>query len=183
MRKGPGLQLELSEAPVGAAILDHSLDEHGAALRVQAQELLRAEGFATATQGAAKALDAALDSLEEHRQGLLDSVAETAASLAVEIAEELLRKELSQGNYDIVTIVRECLGVAGHSLGGTTLRVSPVDAESLGDVPFRSGTEIQADPTVRQGDVQVRTDQGLLVREIDECVRGIREKLREALRP
>jgi len=45
-------------------------------------------------------------------------------------------------------------------------------------MPLRSGTTVKADPAVRPGDVHVRTDQGLLVREIDACVRAIGERIR-----
>ena len=36
---------------------------------------------------------------------------------------------------------------------------------------------IEADSTVRRGDVEVHTSQGLLVRDLDACVKSIRERI------
>lgn len=177
-----GLQLELAAAPCAARVLDESLAGYAGARRAAQDERMRAEGRADAARGAVRSLEQAAEALAECRQALYDSVAETAAALAVEMTQELLRKELSQGHYDLVAIVREALAAAGSSSGGTILRLNPADVEALADIPFRTGTELQADPAIRRGDVQVRTDQGLLVREIDACLATIRVGLQEALR-
>jgi hypothetical protein len=57
------------------------------------------------------------------------------------------------------------------------VHVNPVDAERLADVPFRAGTELEADPGVPAGSVHVTTPQGLLVRDLDQALGSIREHL------
>jgi len=179
----PTLRLTLDGEPCSIRISSASLAELEGARRAKAEERLRAEGFAEAQATAAGAMERAAAALDEERGGLIGSVAENAALLAVEIAQQLLRKSLAEGNYDIAAIVREVLASTGGTSGTTLLRVHPADAEALAEVPFRAGTQVQADPAVRRGDVMVETDQGVLVREIDGCVATIREKLEEALRP
>lgn len=176
------LQLSVEVSPSAARLLGGTLEEYSRARREEADERLRAEGFAEATRGAAAALAQAVQALEEERVTLAERVAETAAALAVDIAQELLRKELAAGNYDLLAIVREALAATGSSSGATIIRLNPADAQTLAEVPFRAGTEIEPDPSVRRGDVQVRTDRGLLAREIDECVATIRDNLAEATR-
>jgi flagellar biosynthesis/type III secretory pathway protein FliH len=180
----PESRLEVSAGtpPNTARVLNVSLAEYSHARRSEEEERLRAEGFAEASNGAAASLEQASQALEEQRSALLEDVAQTAAALAVDIAQVLLRTELSAGNYDLLAIVREALAAANCPNGATTIRLNPVDVEALAKVPFRAGTQIQPDPAVRRGDVQVSTQQGLLVREIDVCVATIRDNLEEAVR-
>ena len=178
----PPLRLVLDGEPCSARVTSASLVELEGARRATAEERLRAEGFAEAQRTAASALEQAAAALDEERKGLIEAVAENAALLAVEIAQQLLRKSLAEGDYDITAIVREALASAGCTTGTTLVRVHPTDADALAEVPFRAGTQVQADPSVRRGDVMVETDQGVLVREIDGCVATIRGKLEEALR-
>jgi flagellar biosynthesis/type III secretory pathway protein FliH len=168
-------------APVDVRILDSSLDEFGGELRARREQVLRDEGQAQAIAGALTLFEEAQASLEEYRKSLLDSLAETAATLAVEMAQVVLCKELAEGQYDLATIVRETLAAAGSSMGPMTIHVHPDDAETLKDVRFRSGTTVHADPSLRRGNVQVETDGGLLVRDVDDCVAAMGENLREAL--
>ncbi len=174
--------LDVREAPAAVQLLDVSLDEYAKQRREQQEERLRSEGFAVATQSAAQCLEKAALGLEEARTGLADSLVETAVQLALEISQELVRKELGEGNYDLPAIVREVLASASSSSNSMILRVNPEDVDALSSIRFRSGTEVQGDPSVRRGDVQLETDQGLLVRDMDNCLSSIRERLQEAFR-
>ena len=166
-------EVTLPAPPSGARIIEGSLAEHDARLRAAQQEAATA-----AAENAARLFEAACASLEEARQQALDSVAENAVALALGITRELLRVEISGGNYDIAAITRETLAATSGSSGLTEIHVNPNDAAQLERMPLRSGTTVKADPAVRTADVHVRTDQGLLVREIDACVRAIGERLR-----
>ncbi len=164
------------EGPSEARVLDGDLSSYALARREARESQLRKEGFDSAAQTAAHALELAGDKLI----GCRDDLEASAVMLAMDIAQELLRVELGKGNYDITKIVREVLASHSGSTGSTILHVNPEDAASLADVPFRSGTQIQADPSIRRGDVRLQTDQGMMVREMDECLKSIRNKLIEA---
>jgi flagellar biosynthesis/type III secretory pathway protein FliH len=165
------------ESPVACRIIQGSMDDFGRNRRLQYEERLRAEGFQLATQTVVKNLDNALEQLIAAR-GELEA---SAVTLATNIAQELIHTELSHGNYNITEIVRAVLADYSGCSGSTILRVHPEDADALKDVRFRTGTEVQADPGVRRADVHLQTDQGVLVRDIDECMGVIRAKLTEAM--
>lgn len=174
------LSLRVSAPPSGARLLTGTLDQLREARQAERDEVLRSEGFQAALQGPAQALEAALAALESQRDQSVSSIAEHAARLAVEIAQELLRKELKEGNYDIAAIVRSVLSES--SVGGpATLRVHPDDVPALDSVSLRTGTTVEADATIRRGDVHLETTQGVLVRDVDGCLDTIRENLTEAL--
>ncbi len=175
------LTIQLEQRPSEVAMFAGSLGELNTTRRAEREAALfeagRTQGFAEATQSAAKALEAASDALDELRNGMTESLADSAAQLAVEMLQELLRVELVAQNYSIVNIVRSVVAEAGNSHGAMTLHVHPDDAARLADVPFRTGTTIQADPAVRPGDVELHTSQGQLVRDMDACVASIRERI------
>ena len=77
--------------------------------------------------------------------------------------------------------MRETLSFSGGARGPCTVHLHPADAGALEGVPFRSGTEIEADPSVPRGSVHVTTPHGLLVRDLDEALRSIGERLLENL--
>lgn len=175
------LQLDLTRQPSAARVVPGTLAGYERDQRDQREAALfasaRAEGLAEAQATSAQALQVAADALDAARAGLADSVAETAAALAVQMLQELLRVELVAQNYDIVEIVRSTIREAGNTPGAMIIHVHPEDAAALSDTPLRTGTQVQADPTIRRGDVHLETPQGLLVRELDECVASIRERI------
>ena len=175
------LVLSMSRAPSGARLVEGSLAELSSARAAARDESLRAAshraGYEEALAGAAKTLESAASQLDELRAGMTESLAETAAQLAVEMLQELLRVELVAQNYDIVGIVRSTIAEAGSHPGAMAIHVHPEDAAKLTQVPFRTGTTIEADPAVRRGDVQLHTNQGQLVRDLDACVASIRERI------
>jgi hypothetical protein len=95
----------------------------------------------------------------------------------------LTRSEIRAGRHDIERIVREALAASGVGRGEALVHVHPSDAARLAEVPFRANTRIEADPALRAGDVHVTCAQGVLVREIDEALGGLRERLRQELCP
>jgi hypothetical protein len=69
--------------------------------------------------------------------------------------------------------VRETLSASGVERGPCVVHLHPEDAARLSEVRFRSGTRIEADEGVARGDVQVSTPQGLLVRDLEDCLGAI----------
>jgi flagellar biosynthesis/type III secretory pathway protein FliH len=137
-------------------------------------------GRALERADAARVLAGAAESLEAARADALEAVGADSVKLAVEIAQYLLRAEIRADNYDLERIVRETLAASEAGRGACVVHVSPADAAKLDDVPFRAGTEIEADSDVPTGDVHVSTSHGLLVRDLEDSVREIGRRIMEA---
>jgi len=173
--QSPTTPVRTDAAPTGARLLPGGIAELAEARRRELVDRLAVEAQRTA----AESFDKAVEELESFREGLLDSVAEVTIELALEVARSLLVREITAGDYDITAIVRTMLASEGGKVGATVIHVHPDDAQALEAVRFRSGTDVQADPALRRGDVRIETEQGLLVRELDDCLLSIRENLRE----
>lgn len=175
------LHLHTREIPRAARIVELELDAYRdnarAAELAAAETRGHAEGRAEALAACAALLEAATERYDAERRELSDQAAKTAAELAVEIVRQLLRVEIPKGTYDLEAIVREVIAQGDAGYGKHVLHLHPQDAERLADAPFRAGTTVEADPDVRLGDVRLETPQGVLVRQLDTCLREIRERL------
>jgi flagellar biosynthesis/type III secretory pathway protein FliH len=138
-------------------------------------------GVAEAHQTAAKALEQAVSRLDQAREEALDAMTTSTVELAVEIARQIVRVEIQADNYDLERIVRGSLAQSGLGRGQAVVHVSPTDYDRLQQVTFRNGTEVAIDTNLEQGDVHIQSAQGLLVREVSECLASIREQLLEDL--
>ena len=137
----------------------------------------RAEGQADALAGAAASLSEAAEALDTCRKECTAEVACVAVELGIGIARRLVRTELAADRHDIEAIVREVLAATTERRTTTTIHVSPSDAERLTSVSFRAATEIIADESIATGSVRLETPLGVLVRDIDECMRNLAERL------
>jgi len=174
-RIAPGA--EPSAARLVEGDLDGALEAWLAARERRARAAGHAEGLAAARAGAAGALDAAAARHDQAREAALDGVVHQSVDLALEIARTLLHCELPAGRYDLEGMVREALSFSGVERGRCVVHLHPEDAARLADVTFRAGTQVEADPGVPRGSVNVTTPQGLLVRDLDEALRAIGERL------
>ena len=149
------------------------------------RERALAEGAAAARQAmreeAVTLLEESVAQVTASASEARDSLARTAVELGVEIARRLLRAEITRGNYDLQTLVRESLAEAVAGRGPCVIHLHPDDCDALRDVKFRTGTRVQADEGVRRGDVHVETELGLLVRENAGALDAIEKRLMEDL--
>ncbi|MDF1836455.1 MAG: FliH/SctL family protein [Planctomycetota bacterium] len=175
----------VGQKPSSIAVRPVSLTQLRSQLNTSDLEAARQAGYQAglleAHQGAAKALDAAVDRLDKSRQEALDALSTSTVELAVEIARQIVRVEIQAENYDLERIVRGALSQSGLGRGEATIHVCPADHKRLSEVTFRSGTEVAIDSTLEPGDVHVQAAQGLLVREVSECLASVREQLLEDL--
>lgn len=137
----------------------------------------RNEGQQSALSGAAGALLRAAEKLHEAQQQMSADLARDATKLGIEIARTLLRSEIDAGRYDIERIVRETLQASGAGRGACVVHLNPSDITRLDGVVFRVGTQLEADPEVPPGDVHVTTQRGLLVRDVEQALSSIAERL------
>lgn len=136
-----------------------------------------ADGHAEALAGAAAVLSQAAEDFDAGREECASEVSRAAVELGIEIARRLVRSELSTDRHDIEAIVREVLASSTGSRTTTRIHVSPSDAERLSEVTFRAATELVPDEGVPIGSVRVETPQGVIVRDIDECMLAIATRL------
>ena len=122
------------------------------------------------------------NSKPSHKIGDIDAVldAESAEDAADRKRNEffgLVRAELAAERHDIEAIVRDVLASTSDGRTTTKIHVSPEDAARLNEVTFRAATEVVSDEAISTGSVRVQTPQGVLVRDIDECMRNIADRL------
>ncbi|MCP5022262.1 MAG: hypothetical protein GY930_10850 [bacterium] len=179
------MNITLNRKPSSATVRPVALANLGAQLHQADLEAARVQGFEAgvmqANQKAAKAMDAAIDRLEKSREEALDTLSTSAVELAVEIARQIVRVEIQAENYDLERIVRGALSQSGLGRGKAVIHVCPQDYQRLEEVTFRNGTQVEIDSTLQPGDVHVQAAQGLLVREVSECMAAVREQLLEDL--
>jgi hypothetical protein len=160
-------------APKSAKLFDGTVDEWHAKQR----ETARAEGYAAAVQDAAFRLDAVATQLDADRAKALDELPAFALRFAQEVARHLLRTTIQSGGHDIEGMIRDALSRSGVGRGACVVHVSQDDFQLLEGIVFRKGTKVQSDPSLPSGAVHVSTPQGLLVRDIDDCVRAAAEQI------
>ena len=148
------------------------------------KELAIAErrGYTEALSGKGQLIDQAAERIDRAREEAEQELARFATRFAEGVAKQLLHIELDAGNHGIEEMVRETLSQSGVGRGACQVHVHPEDAETLSTVTFRSGTTIAADAGVPRGSVQVTTEHGLLVREVDQCIKHAAEKIHAHMR-
>lgn len=182
---GQGLEFVLPRPPAGVRVVDGTSEEFVARVRRASIDEAYARGLADgerrALERGAGALDAAAERLDEARLKAQPELAQTAIDLAIEIARAVVRCEIAAGHHGIERIVRETLASSGVGRGACVVHVNPADAERLKPIPFRAGTVVEADPEVAPGDVHVTTPHGVLVRDADEVLAAVRDRLHAEL--
>jgi flagellar biosynthesis/type III secretory pathway protein FliH len=167
----------LHAVPTAARLIEGGLEEALEAYVVARERRAQEAGRLAARAGAFAALDAAAARLDHAREAALEGVVHQTVDLALEIARTLLRCELPAGRYDLEAMVREALSFSGVERGRCIVHLHPDDVGRLEGATFRAGTQLEADPGVPRGSVHVTTPQGLLVRDLDEALRAIGERL------
>ncbi len=175
--------LRLSERPASVRIArGDALSMLAEATRAQVAEARAqgvAEGEARAIAGAARALEAAVESFARAAAEREQALARDTIELALVVARRILRREVDAGNYDLERIVRETLAASGAGRGACVVHLHPDDLVALRGVPFRAGTDLQADHEVARGEVHVTTARGTIVRDIDAALASIATRLSE----
>ena len=178
-------RLRTARAPRGARLVAGGLDALGQNLEEERfQAALAHERRAAheeATRTAARALEAAAEALDAAREQAVAALSGDAVSLAVEIARQILKVEITASNYDLEQMVRSTLAASGVKRGRCVVHVNAEDAEMLEGVVFREEPILQPDADVARGAVHVETPRGLLVREPAAALEEIREQLLEDL--
>jgi flagellar biosynthesis/type III secretory pathway protein FliH len=145
-----------------------------------------------AVQAMAAAVETALRNLPNTVNARLDQVAALAVELGLAVAREVVGATLAQGGYDPTSTVVRCLRTCVHGSDRGDLRVR-LHPEDLGPVLSRlaatpelrsqvAEARIEADPTLRRGEVVAESGAGSLRHDPREVLdRMSHEIRREAL--
>jgi flagellar biosynthesis/type III secretory pathway protein FliH len=172
----------LPRPPKGARLVERDLSGWIEDLVAAREAVARAEGYAEALATAAGALDESAVRLDRDREQAVEDLSAFATKFACEVARHLLRLNIEEQAHDIEAMVRSTLADSGVGRGHCVVHLNPLDVEALAGVTFRSGTELEADPGVPHGSVQITTPRGLLVRDVDDCIRHAAERIYGELR-
>lgn len=148
------------------------------------KELCIAErrGYEEALSGKGQLIDQAAERIDRAREEAEVELSSFATRFAEGVAKQLLHIEIDAGKHAIEKMVRETLAQSGMGRGACEVHVHPEDAEALSTVTFRSGTTVTGDAGIPRGSVHVTTEHGLLVREVDQCIKHAAEKIHEHMR-
>lgn len=175
------VKVQTAALPVAAApsplAFDGLVRQTGEALHEELRVSARDRAHSDAVRRACGALEKAGEELVAAREVAESALASDAVNLAVEIARQLLRIEISEQNYGLEEIVRSTLAASDIKRGRCVVHLNPDDVAALEGVTFRDETEITADPEIAPGTVVLETPKGLLVREPEIVLEDIREQL------
>ncbi len=179
------ISIRVHAAPRGAQVSDVALGTIAGQRATAREEAAYAAGFECGRseniQTGVAALEAALAALEDHSARAIQELEAYGIELAVEIARSLVRVRVDAGEYDLERVIRGALAYSGVDRGEVTLHLHPDDHAQLEQFLFRSGTNLEVDPSLPRGDVHLSTPRGLLVREVEGVLDSIREQLLEDL--
>jgi flagellar biosynthesis/type III secretory pathway protein FliH len=171
-------RLLLPRKPTGIRLLPGDLNAYIQRQVDDAFERGRCEALANACH----LMEQAAERIDAARDEALQEVPAFATRFAEELARQLLHIELGKGLHEIEAMVRATLAESGVGRAECTVHVNPDDMQRLTGAVFRRGTKIEADPGVALGCVQVTTPQGLLVRDVDLCIKHAAERLHDHMR-
>ena len=132
-------------------------------------------------QEACRTLEEITGRLNQFCREIFSSHHEAIARLSVEIARKVLRRNVSDGDYEIEAIIKEALKNAPQSTH-TVVRLNPQDLTTLqklqesGQEIF-SGVELAADPAIGRAEYVVENPKGIIKVLIDEHLEHISKAL------
>ncbi len=103
---------------------------------------------------------------QEQMKGLESQVASDLVSLSIDIARQVLRRELVLDKNSLLPVAQEALRALGEGLGQMELRVNPDDAERLGEhlqhQPNGPRCHLVSDPAIAPGGLRLEADSGVV---------------------
>lgn len=157
------------------AALARAEDDRAARARAQDAEPARA---VAEVAGIADALVRAADRLHAEARAHLDTLADAAVDLALQLAEAVLDREVRVADDPGRDALRRALAALPEP-GPVTVRLHPDDLAALGTGALEDRVSVRPDPTLARGDAVAETDTG----SVDATVAGALARAREVLLP
>jgi flagellar assembly protein FliH len=147
--------------------------------KVRAAQQAYEQERADAVTRALGALTNAVAGVEARTVPVLAGLTDEVLRGAVELAEALLGRELSDAPERGLDALRRVMSVAPES-GTVTVRLHPDDLAALGEVPAFPGRDVRLvpDPSLRPGDALADQGTTTIDARLSEAVRRVRDALR-----
>lgn len=111
-------------------------------------------------------LSEVLARFQEQMAGLESQVASDLVSLSIDIARQVLRRELTLDKNSLIPVANEALRALGEGIGQIELRVNPEDAQRLGKHlehhPSGPRCHLVPDPAIAPGGLRLEADSGVV---------------------
>lgn len=103
---------------------------------------------------------------QDQMASLESQVASDLVSLSIDIARQVLRRELALDKNSLIPVATEALRALGEGLSHIELRVNPVDAQRLGEhlehQPNGARCHLVPDPGIAPGGLRLEADSGVV---------------------
>jgi len=119
-----------------------------------------------------------LDEISKIFEEKIDTIEKELISVALDIAKEILQKEISENSQEIAYNLAKSLMEDVKNATHVKIKVNPKDAEFLKD-KFK-GVEIIPDEAVKEGGVVILSDVGNIDGEIEERFKAVKEAVLKA---
>lgn len=117
-------------------------------------------------RGVATRLHETLTEFQAQMAGLESQLASDLVSLAIDIARQVLRQELSYSHDSLIPVANEALRALGEGASQIELRIHPDDAallrEHLDTLPGGARCQIVEDHAMRPGGLRLDADSGVV---------------------
>lgn len=133
------------------------------------QNKAKAQSLESAFQAAAK-------KLKDARDAEIKAIEPQVVDLALAICKSILHKEIDAGHYDIQAIVTEVLGKIQPSEEKLEIHLNPEDLATLQKSEGGKSTDsmqFQADPNIARASCSIKTNFGVLTREVDSLLEEV----------
>jgi flagellar assembly protein FliH len=107
----------------------------------------------------------------------LESIEKDLISVALDIAEQVIQKEVSDNSKEIAKALATSLMQELKNAKKVTIKVNPKDAEALKDI---EGIEIIPDEAVKEGGIVIISDVGNIDAQLDERFKNVKEAILNA---
>jgi len=107
----------------------------------------------------------------------LSSIEKDLISVALDIAYEVIQKEVSENSKDVAKALADSVMQELKNAKKVTIKVNPKDAEALKDV---KGVEVVPDEAVKEGGIVIISDVGNIDAEIEERFKNVKEAILNA---
>jgi flagellar assembly protein FliH len=173
------------EKPICSAVLLNDGAEQPKATLGGADEAAAANRQKESLSGACRALQDAVNKVNELQENIFKEHREQIVKLSVEIARKILAQKVQEGDYEIEGIVQESLKNVPKR-GDAVVHLNPADLAECRKSEEGSvdsglvGITLVADPHVGRGECLLETPKGIIESFIDEKIERLAEALRKA---
>ncbi len=161
-----------------------SLEEREALAQARGYQAGREEGLAAGREEAARivaALEAVAKQMAQPFEALEEVVSRELAQMAMQLAEQIVRRELTLDSTAVVAVVQEALSTLYKLQGEIVIFLNPADASLVSEFAPESlegkSWKIVEDPELFPGGCQVKTPTSFVDASVEKRLESVFEEL------